>query len=376
MKKFLLFLQISFLAASLYAADFPGLKTFQKAAEFHGKKTNFVLSPYSLRQCGAILYHGTSGNVAKELQKALELPQNCGDIFHKLHKEFAGEKNIRLFDFNAVFSLYPLLEEYLNTISKHYAVRHFSIAPGNVADTAQKVNVLTAKQSAGMLQNCINANDLQNSDFIAMSTLLLNADWETPFPFPAKPAPFTLADGRQKNCQMMYNSLFVQYFSDRQKDIHGIVLPFKNRSIQFIAAKSLSGKTSTTDLLKNLDKNMIDNAGMFKTDIALPKMDIQQRHDVSEFLKHLGARQIFAAGGGLDKISFVKLVLSKVIQNVRLTVDERSTKAAAATVAVAKRTALVPPSHIRRFYADSPFFILIRHKKSGEILFAACINTP
>ena len=122
MKKHFVFLQIFILAVSLCAAELPGLKIFQQATNFYSGEGNLLLSPFSLRQCGALLYHGASDQSAGELQKALELPQNCGELFSGLRKEFTGQKNIKLIDFNAVFALHPLQQKYLNCIGRKSAM--------------------------------------------------------------------------------------------------------------------------------------------------------------------------------------------------------------------------------------------------------------
>jgi len=54
-------------------------------------------------------------------------------------------------------------------------------------------------------------------------------------------------------------------------------------------------------------------------------------------------------------------------------VNEEGTEAAAATAVVVEKTAL---PRVRRFIADHPFLFLIRHKKTGAILFMGRVVDP
>jgi serine protease inhibitor len=71
------------------------------------------------------------------------------------------------------------------------------------------------------------------------------------------------------------------------------------------------------------------------------------------------------------------LYLSAVIHKAFVDVNEEGTEAAAATGVVAARMAVVArPEPVVVFRADHPFLVLIRHTRSGSLLFLGRVVNP
>ena len=70
------------------------------------------------------------------------------------------------------------------------------------------------------------------------------------------------------------------------------------------------------------------------------------------------------------------LFISAVVHKAFVDVNEEGTEAAAATAIVMNRMAAMPADQPPVFRADHPFLFLIRHEKSGAILFMGRIADP
>jgi len=68
------------------------------------------------------------------------------------------------------------------------------------------------------------------------------------------------------------------------------------------------------------------------------------------------------------------LVIGAVLHKAFVKVDEEGTEAAAATVVMMERTSA--PQVQAEFTADHPFLFLIRHRKTGAILFVGRVTDP
>lgn len=71
------------------------------------------------------------------------------------------------------------------------------------------------------------------------------------------------------------------------------------------------------------------------------------------------------------------LYISQVFHKAFVAIDEKSTEAAAATAVVMKlRSAPMPEDAPVEFRADHPYLVLLRHERTGAILFMGRVAQP
>jgi serpin B len=104
-------------------------------------------------------------------------------------------------------------------------------------------------------------------------------------------------------------------------------------------------------------------------EVALPRFDASTSVDLLPALAALGLKPPATLPG----FASGPLQLSKVQQVVELKVDEEGTEAAAATAAVATRSAAV---RFVTMIADKPFMFALREQTSGLIIVAGYVANP
>uniref|UniRef100_A0A452ISD5 Serpin B6 n=1 Tax=Gopherus agassizii TaxID=38772 RepID=A0A452ISD5_9SAUR len=109
--------------------------------------------------------------------------------------------------------------------------------------------------------------------------------------------------------------------------------------------------------------------------VFLPRFKLEQAYDLKPVLKSMGMADAFDENkvdlSGMSASN--DLFLSEVVHKSFVEVNEEGTEAAAATAAViTMRCALIVP----QFTADHPFLFVIRHNKTGNILFYGRFCSP
>ncbi len=130
----------------------------------------------------------------------------------------------------------------------------------------------------------------------------------------------------------------------------------------------LTEKEITSDTLKNIF-NVSQKEEVY---IEIPKLRIENTINMVEFLKKMGAQEMFEPY--LADLSNMVLgdgyYISDVTQDAFFFVDEKGTSAAAVSEVDALRSIA---DNKKEFIANKPFYYFIRNKETGDILFEGYI---
>jgi serpin B len=113
----------------------------------------------------------------------------------------------------------------------------------------------------------------------------------------------------------------------------------------------------------------------------LPKIKMRSQLMLSGALKSMGMTSAFNDNADFSAMSRSEdLMISEVIHQAFIDVDEKGTEAAAATAVLAMPTAAPierkePPKPVI-FRADHPFLLIIRDNRTGAVLFMGRIQRP
>jgi serpin B len=113
-----------------------------------------------------------------------------------------------------------------------------------------------------------------------------------------------------------------------------------------------------------------------EVDVYLPKFTMTSEFQLNEVLHKMGMIDAFTEAADFSGMNGRKdLFISAVLHKAFVDVNEEGTEAAAAT-AVVMEFMSVGPQPTPVFRADHPFLFMIRHNKTGAVLFMGRVVNP
>jgi serpin B len=113
-----------------------------------------------------------------------------------------------------------------------------------------------------------------------------------------------------------------------------------------------------------------------KGTVELPRFKLENEYDLTHVLPLMGIKLAFTDRAEFSDMSEEPLQISFVKQKTYVDVNEQGTEAAAVTAVGVRAMAIMrepPPFH---FVVNRPFFVAIREKETGLILFLGAIFDP
>lgn len=268
-------------------------------------------------------------------------------------------------------------KEFLQTNQSYYGSEIYKASFDD--STVNEINGWVKENTHGMIDSII--QKLKPEDIMCLiNALAFEAEWETPYHSDdIFDRIFTNAKGEEKTVEMMFSEEGL-YLRDEKatgflkhykggKFSFGALLPNENISVEeYINSLTADG------LLKTLTVNKVD-CPVFA---AIPKFKYDYSTELTEPLKNMGMADAFDAGSAdfskLGKSQNGNIYISTVLQKTFIQVDEKGTKAGAATaVMIADGCAIADPEP-KSVVLDRPFVYMIVDNETGLPVFMGVVN--
>ena len=357
---------------------------------------DLFFSPYSISSALLMAYAGAEGETKAQMEAALQLQdaESALEAFNALNQHFARlneESQASEFDDfqllvnNAVWGeeSFPLLDAYLETLAKFFGAGLFQMDFINNPDSArEQINEWVAEQTNQMIPNLLGPGTISTDTRVVLTnTMYFIASWIREFEESAtRDEAFTLLDGSQVMVPMMNQTdRFGYVLGDGYQMIE---LPYVGYQISMYAIVPDEGTFAEFEasLTGEHFAEIINAERTFKeVELAFPKFEVESAFSVTEVLKALGMVDAFdpmtadfsGITGNRD------LVISDVVHQAVVKLDEQGTEAAAATAVIMEVTSAMPEEELPvviRF--DRPFIFAIMNPETGTILFLGRILNP
>ena len=190
---------------------------------------------------------------------------------------------------------------------------------------------------------------------------------------------FYFPDGSSDLFKMMMTQARLNYYEDDELQI--VELPYGDGhySMLIFLPRKVDG---LDDFVQSLDENRWQNyLQQLKPDsgfVEMPRFTIKYKLIMNKILKSMGMSIAFSSMADFSRINKTEqLAISNVIHKSFIKVDEEGTEAAAVTAIGVKLTSVGDDEDkIFYFYANHPFFYVIRERDSGAILFMGRMDRP
>lgn len=361
---------------------------------------NLVCSPLSLQYAMAMTANGASGETLEEITSFLGFEANEMNELNRFYKILLEQLpavdldiTLKAVDALLVNDKFPLLPSYKNLVEDNYYAAVENMDFSNPSDVVTRLNEWAGLNTNGVINNIINPEEL--SDYAAayiLNALYFKAEWEGSVDNPmfiesnTESADFQLSNGTAISAEMMKS---VRYYQYAEMDGYKVlVLPYAqgkyNMYVLLPDENDINGliekiqQTTWSEILANLQQDA-------EVHVQLPKFEIENKFNLAETLISLGVEKVFQKEDAeLDNIFDIKLAqdpkvwIEKIIQQTKISVDERGTEAASVSIEEIGATSPGPGEDpkIVYFHADHPFMFVIGEETSGTILFEGVVARP
>lgn len=341
---------------------------------------NVLLSPTSAAGALGLLYPATAGDTADEFRDVLHLPEWTPDLAAAMRAHTEALDGLRhegdLDDDDAPDSLQmsnrlwtaPDMRpdpRYLDDIATAFdaTLRALDFA-GDPVGATDRINSTVADDTHGIIQELF--EEPLDVDTVAVLTnaLHLKARWADPFTG-TRSAPFDAPSG-EVTVDMMSGA------TGALREAIGwqaVELPYRDGTLSATAVLPPEGTDACAVDVAMLDA--LRDAEPEVVGVELPRMEIEQSHDLLGVLTTLG----LPVDGDFSGLGRDDLEISRVVQKTFLEVDEDGTEAAAATgVAVEAVAGVVETVQVVSF--DRPFLFLLTDTETRSPLFVTVVADP
>ncbi len=348
-----------------------------------GEDGNLFYSPHSISIALAMTYAGARENTAQQMAETLHftLPSwqlhpafNALDL--SLTKSDTGA--FTLTDANALWGQtgYTFRPEFLDMLALNYGAGLQLldyVDEGKREQSRLTINRWVSDQTAGKIEELLKKGVLtKDTRLVLTNAIYFKAEWDIPF-YGTRDAPFTLLDGSQINIPTMsrragagyaedegYQAVELLYKGGRMRMV--ILLPSPG---QFEAFESALTGERVAAILQVLEPHDLK--------LYMPKFGYDASLSLGDTLAQMGMPDAFtprvADFSGMDGTR--DLLISDVVHQAFVAVDEIGTEAAAATGVIMEIESM--PTEVR---LDRPFIFLIHDMESDAILFVGRLADP
>jgi len=346
---------------------------FSRAVETLEPTANFVFSPISAERVVCALALGAEDQTKSEIISALRKDKN---VDAQLDQTSALYQKLREAPETSTFGGLWIREkvarpqtEFLARLVNAKLVDVVSFEDFAAPDARDRINRTLAEKTTGQISEFFKSDDFRiDGSLILADVVSFEGEWVSPFdPESTKERNFVDANGVKTPTPQMRASGRCLY--SETEDGQYVEIPYQGGRFSFAAYLPRADvKYSDFESTLTSEKFLSARQKAVETEIELyvPKFAVSAKFELSATLKKLGVVRAFGDSAqlkGIDKDEDLKL--DEIRQGLFLTVDEKGSKASAATSGV-----LVPKS-LPFITCDlsRPFVYAIRENSSGALLF-------
>lgn len=339
------------------------------------KSSNYLISPYSIKTVLSIIKDGADNSSLKELNDVMGNFRRANII----SKNVIGDANLLLI--NKEYKD-EINKNYVNKIKKSYdaEIKYSNITPNNI-------NKWVDNKTNHMIPTLVDSVNPETIMAI-INAISMKASWDSEFDCKnTHISEFNTIDGSIINTIMMVSNDAQYIEDDTAKGIIKKYKTYKNDdhkkvNLEFVAIMPNDGIDSYIENFNNEEfRNLLSTKDKYKNeDVSLKLPRFKYNYDFSNLMNvliNMGIKSIFnektADLSKMTESNSKDLYIGSIKQKSYIEVNEKGTKASAATIATVDKYAANVPIDIE---FDKPFIYIIKQSNSDDILFFGVVYTP
>ena len=366
---------------------------FDLYAKYKSKEGNIFYSPYSITSAFAMIFEGTKGETAEEMQSVFHFPQDATirrESFLKIDQKInKKDKKYKLNIANALWAQkdYKFLDDYFGLVEEYYGGKVTNLDFANETEKARlTINSWVEEQTNNKIKDLIPQGVLQPiTRLVLTNAIYFKGSWLKPFDKKGtKEEDFRISPTNKIKTQMMHLTGEEANFNYGETDsLQFLELPYEGNDLSMLILLPKEDDLKAIEESINSEKlsewkNLLRNE---EVNVYLPKFHFETKYFMKQDLISMGMPTAFTLGidlGGTADFSGMtgnkKLNVDAVIHQAFVDVNEEGTEAAAATAVAMITGSMLKP--IKIFRADHPFIFVIQDRETNNILFVGRVSDP
>ncbi|MCK4606234.1 MAG: serpin family protein [candidate division Zixibacteria bacterium] len=355
------------------------IRLFREIVDAEPEDSNIFISPLSASMALGMTLNGAGGETRDSMQSTLQL---TGLTLPEVNESYQGlidvlthaDDDVKFQIANSIWYRLglPVRETFIDLNKSYFdaLVTELNFALPGAADT---INSWVDANTNGKIPTIVQKPISPDIVMFLINAVYFKGAWTTEFDEElTRDALFTLTDGSEVPCRMMYQEGdFASYHHDL---FDAVDLPYGDGSFRMTLFLPGSGIAVNDLAAQFTDDNWAEWIGNLEErpiNLGLPRFKFDYKIKLNDVLAAMGMG--IALTPGADFSNMVEgggVWIDKVLQKAFVEVNEEGTEAAAATVVVVIESA--PPA----VCFDRPFIFVIRENVSGAILFMGRVMEP
>ena len=360
------------------ASNASGLDIFSRLyAVRSGKDVSF--SPLSLSLAFAMAAEGAEGETYREMADAFgwgdATKEELGAFYKKMIAGLvAADPKVSFTSSNSLWTArdFAAKDSYKKMLSDSFAAESYQV-DFTAAATLKKINDWCSAKTDGKIPQMLQELD-PATRMMLINALLYKAPWATEWTV-EKHRAFR-GDGAVSKKDFLHADKSFGYIG--LTDCEAVSLPYGNGAYEMVVFLPREGRTveGILPVVKEYGGSLVLPTRTVEVYLPMFSTDYSTEGALPAILKAKGVRRAFSDAADFSGISDAEAVMiSQVLQKVKIDVTEKGTEFAAVTVIgfVTSSMPMTPPQKIV-FDADRPFVYMIRETSTNAILLIGSLS--
>lgn len=352
-----------------------GVTLLQNTLKNSDSDKNVLVSPLSVLMALAMTSNGAEGETKAQMEAVLG--ENLNAYLSSYRLNLPSDEKSSLHLANAIWfkdmELLQVKEEFLKANADYYDAAIYK-APFD-ATTLQDINNWVEYHTDGMIKNILDKIS-EDAALYLVNALSFDAEWSSVYyENQIREGIFTKEDGTAQQAEMMYSEEH-RYLEDEWAT--GFMKYYRGQKYAFVALLPKEGIT-VADYVESLTgehlKELLEVQEYQTVDVMMPKFETEYSIELNDVLKQMGMVNAFDRDiADFSAMATVppdwNISISRVLHKTFITVDERGTKAGAATVVQMDcTTTSIDVELPKQVFLDRPFVYLLIDCEKNEPFF-------
>lgn len=339
---------------------------------------NTLISPFSVICALGMTANGAKEQTLEQMEQVFGIGrEELNSYLYAYVDALPQGKNYKLSVANSIWfkedKKFTVKKDFLQTNADWYGAGIYKEIFNEA--TAGIINNWVKEHTDGMIPEILNEVP-DDAIMYLVNALAFDAEWETIYKeSEVHDGIFTTEDGKEQKAELMY-SMEHQYLED--ENVTGFIKYYAKKKYAFVALLPKDG-VSVADYINSLSGErlhaVLDSATEIAVNVAIPKFQCEYGIELSEVFQGLGMRDAFdsrlADFSEIGSYQDQNLFISRILHRTFIAVDEKGTKAGAATVVeMARGMALIEEKQV---YLNRPFVYLLVDCEAGVPIFIGTV---